>query len=1077
MKSIKRFIAYSLCAVSVIAALQAGELEDDFRDPPMATKPYVWWHWMGSNFSKEGITKDLEAMKAAGIAGATIFNLTSAVQESHRPIGNNPWPEQTYRSPAYWEALRHAAKEADRLGLDLGLHNTVGYSTTGGPWIDEPRNMQQIVWTSVEVDGGTKIETKLERPAPVVYKGWGSSGRTHEFFQDIAVLAVPAEGTIEKDQIIDLTEKFRDGQLTWDAPAGKWRIFRLAHAPTGANPHPVPDELIGIALEADKMSLDVTKYHWDQVIDPLKEHLGPLLGKSFRHFLIDSYEAGNQNWTPDFRKEFEKRKGYDPLPWLMTKTPETKEPRKEIFDRIVGSEDMTRRFWWDFRDVVADLYYTNGWKPAAEKIHSVGCLLDFEPYHGPFDMVEATTVSDIPMGEFWTFGKGGINPAIVAAARAAGRPVVAAEAFTGRPEVSKWTETPAFLKPSADGTFASGVNRMVLHHWVHQPFDDKYQPGFGMGWWGTHFSRFQTWFEPGKAFFKYLARIQAVLQRGEAPADFVSVGAPQGGDVIPWRTFREGLEVKEGAVVLPSGRTYPFLSVPHDGALSPDDVRRIAALLEKGATVVASKPDRAPGLKDYPKADDEVRKLASEIWGDDADGDREVGKGRLRRDLGATIEELGITPAFGVSGNTKGDVRITHRRDEEADIFFVANAALNAQAFTASFRVEGRRPEIWDPETGEMTFAPVWRAVGGRTEVDLRMETDKSLFVVFRKSELPRDHVVKVTEQKAPSPVTPLKILSATFGPESGSVDVTEKIRKLAEGKSILDVEVKDESMMPVVAGQKIPDGVKSLRVEYESDGENQSTTVVAGRQRLRIGTPGRLPDYSLEGLEDGGLRVSAGAETVLEVEFASGKKVPVELTPPKAQAVKGPWSVDLASPVQEAKTLTLPGLVSLSKNEEPDVRYFSGTATYRTEFDLPDPGKSPVVLDLGDVRDLVRVRVNGKDLGVLWHPPFRVEIGSALRPGKNKIELAVTNTWHNRLVGDEQHPADFEWGEDRGVDKGRAMKAFPDWFVKNQDRPEKGRKGFVTWFYHRADTPLLPSGLLGPVALQTQASRTISPP
>jgi hypothetical protein len=108
-------------------------LEELFQNPPEQARPFVWWHWMGSNFSKEGITKDLEAMKESGIGGATIFNLASAVQESHYPTLNNPWPEQTYRSPAYWEAMKHAAAEADRLGLEIGLHNTVGYSTTGGP--------------------------------------------------------------------------------------------------------------------------------------------------------------------------------------------------------------------------------------------------------------------------------------------------------------------------------------------------------------------------------------------------------------------------------------------------------------------------------------------------------------------------------------------------------------------------------------------------------------------------------------------------------------------------------------------------------------------------------------------------------------------------------------------------------------------------------------------------------------------------------------------------------------------------------------------------------------------------------
>jgi len=86
------------------------------------------------------------------------------------------------------------------------------------------------------------------------------------------------------------------------------------------------------------------------------------------------------------------------------------------------------------------------------------------------------------------------------------------------------------------------------------PFDDRYKPGMGMGWWGMHFGRNQTWFEPGKAFFQYLGRCQALLQRGEAPADFVSVGSPQGdGDVIPQSSLKD-VRVVNGKILLPSGR-------------------------------------------------------------------------------------------------------------------------------------------------------------------------------------------------------------------------------------------------------------------------------------------------------------------------------------------------------------------------------------------------------------------------------------------------------------------------------------------------------------------------------------------
>ena len=165
------FVLLSIPAAAQTLSKSADNLESRFLNPPTSVKPYVWWHWMGSNFSKEGITKDLEAMKAEGIGGATIFNLSSAVQESHYPTLNNPWPEQTYRSPAYWEAMKHAASEADRLGLEIGLHNTVGYSTTGGPWIDEEQSMQRLVWSDTLVSGGAELILKLKAPTLVADEG------------------------------------------------------------------------------------------------------------------------------------------------------------------------------------------------------------------------------------------------------------------------------------------------------------------------------------------------------------------------------------------------------------------------------------------------------------------------------------------------------------------------------------------------------------------------------------------------------------------------------------------------------------------------------------------------------------------------------------------------------------------------------------------------------------------------------------------------------------------------------------------------------------------------------------------
>ena len=745
-------LAYGTLACQIALAAPQPSLEESFREPPVSARPYVWWHWMGPNFSKSGITKDLEAMKAAGIGGATIFNLTSAVQESQAPTANNPWPDQTYRSPKYWEALKHAAAEADRLGLEIGLHNTVGYSTTGGPWIDEPRSMQRVLWNEITVTGGGRVSVDLPPPAIPVRRGWGGVVRTLSAFRDIAVIAVPDKAEpVAPSEVIDLTKALSaDGKLTWNAPAGKWKVYRYVHASTGFSPHPLPDDLIdNKTLEADKMSLEQTRFHWQSVIGPIQQHLGPLVGKSFRHFLIDSYEAGLQNWTPGFREEFIRSRGYDPVPWLATlgNTLRGKTNSKVAVSplRIIGNADQTARFEWDYREMIAEMFLENGWKPAAKMIHAAGCEFQWEPYSGPFNTIAGTPVADLPMGEFWTGRSNGISPVIRAAGRAAGRMVIGAEAFTGAPGISRWTETPAFLKPFGDGAYLSGVNRLILHHWVHQPYDDRYKPGMGMGWWGTHFGRNQTWAEPGKAYFAYLGRCQALLQRGEEVADYLTLDAATGGDAISPKAFLTDASVDNGRIVLPSGRRYAFLELPKQDAMLPEVLTKVRELVNQGATVAGPvKPTRSPSLRDFPACDETVQRLANELWGD-AKGNptaRRIGKGRfLTCEAAAACKELGIEPG---ATHAIPSVRWVHRHDGDAEIFFLANTSQQPCSGVVSFRVDGKVPEFWNAEDGTRVEAGVWQAAGSRTAVPVELGAEKSIFVVFRKPAGTLDPVAKI---------------------------------------------------------------------------------------------------------------------------------------------------------------------------------------------------------------------------------------------------------------------------------------------------------------------------------------------
>jgi len=183
---------------------------------------------------------------------------------------------------------------------------------------------------------------------------------------------------------------------------------------------------------------------------------------------------------------------------------------------------------------------------------------------------------------------------------------------------------------------------------------------------------------------------------------------------------------------------------------------------------------------------------------------------------------------------------------------------------------------------------------------------------------------------------------------------------------------------------------------------------------------------------------------------------------------------VSFTSPVGGQPPISLPALESLHKHPDASVKYFSGTATYRTLLQIPAewPAGRRATLDLGAVHDLAQVTVNGRDCGVVWHPPFVVDVGAALKSGANEVAVVVANTWHNRLVGDEQEAPDFAWGQDRGPKVGRALLEYPEWFVKELPRPSQGRKCFVVWYCHRPDTPLVPAGLIGPVRLTAWRSQ-----
>ena len=208
----------------------SAQLREDFAAPPDVRKAVCVLALDGGGLSKTGITKDLEAMKEAGIGGAQIFNLGSE-------IGNGPWPEQTYRGKAYWDAMRHTLPRQNDWAWRSGLLGTPGYSTTGGPWIDLERGMKRVVWSITEVEGGKELSVTL----PAIEGG--ALGTI------LRCLPFPARTSLSVGDVVDVSGKMdAAGKLNWNAPAGKWRIYRFGYAPTGKAPHPIPEDLVGHTL-------------------------------------------------------------------------------------------------------------------------------------------------------------------------------------------------------------------------------------------------------------------------------------------------------------------------------------------------------------------------------------------------------------------------------------------------------------------------------------------------------------------------------------------------------------------------------------------------------------------------------------------------------------------------------------------------------------------------------------------------------------------------------------------------------------------------------------------------------------
>ncbi|MCP4452266.1 MAG: hypothetical protein GY809_12455, partial [Planctomycetes bacterium] len=847
--------------------------------------------------------------------------------------------------------------EAKRLDLDLGLITSSGWNA-GGPWVPPALASKNLFYSSVVVTGGMKVKQTLAFPKVPRRCPKGADGLP-QWYEDVAVLAWPdSQDKVIADlsDVINLTDRLAHGELTWQAPAGKWQVLRYVCTNNG-------QQLIAASPNSkgpfiDFLDPEATRFHFEYIIDKLGLKKGGDPDCPLKTLEVDSMELHEGiQWTPRFPDWFTKYHGYHPVVWLPALSGWT------VKDKVTST-----RFEYDYTKTVSDLlifsHYTTGSEVCAEyDLELAGEAGGPGPPiwdSCPVDALKALGNVDIPRGEFWIQSPRDIFliKEIASASHIYGKPYVDAESWT---TWRRWKDSPFVRKQLVDRAFCEGLNRITYHGYSHSPKEIVY-PGRTYHA-GVDMNPQVVWWSKARPFMDYLARCCHLLQQGLFVADVAyyygdkapnfwppsamvpekpaleGLGAGYDYDVVNTDVILNRMSVKNGRIVLPDGMSYRVLVLPDQQDMPLEVLQKLEKLVSRGATIIGPKPVTVPGLRDHVSRSMRLRKLANKMWGTCN------GSTVTQNTYGRGAVVWGLTPSQWLAGESiEPDLACSpesavldyiHRQTKDLDIYFVRNTSLSEIKADCRFRVQGRMPQLWDPTDGTIKPAFFFRENGNWTSVKLNLAPGASVFVVFGKKAL------------------------ATMA----DTDVFQCF-------------------------------------------ENGHHTLVGAKGQEREVKVDSLPD-----------------------------SMPVE----------GPWTVAFDPKWGAPAKVKLDKLVSWSDHENEGVKYYSGSGFYSKTLEVPGDWLASgrrVHLDLGDVRDVAEVFVNGQSAGILWKAPFRADMTSLVRPGPNEVKIEVMNQWINRLIGDESLPAEqrFTRTNITSFDSSRA------------------KPGTVTL--------IQPAGLLGPVRL-----------
>ncbi len=1091
------------------ATAKSDPLHSSFVSPPNAAKPRVWWHWMNGNITQDGIRKDLEWMHRTGIGGFQNFDASLMTPQIVSA-------RLTYMTPAWQDAFRFTTRLADSLELEMAIAGSPGWSESGGPWVKPGDGMKKLVWTEVRVKGGPvnitlPVQDGVTGPFQNIPKqaGFGETvdpSKLKPFYRDVAVIAF---------RLPETDKSLHDLQVVVTASGGNFTVSQLTDGDVGKAFMLPPDTAKGFAwirfafpqpqtIKAITMVGGGNPGMFGQGTDPsdsrsLEASDDGVNYRFIAHILTGAVLQQTMAVPATTAKYFRVTVKNPPpkinaLALMVGMDPGKPDPHPgtEISEIVLHTADRVQMFEEKAAFApVGDLY-----KKATMPTSDVVATDDVVDLTGKMN-ADGRLQWTAPSGE-WKLVRFGYTLLGID-----NHP--ASPEATG-PEVDKldpdaikryFTNYLDQYQRATGGLMGSkgGLQFMVTDSWeagaqnwtANLPAEFRKRRGYSLIPWMPALTGHVV--KSAEASEQFLFDFRRTLS--DMVAEYHYDGLTR---ILAERGMKryteshengraliaDGMEVKRTAAVPMSAlwTPNPFIN-QNDQTYHTMDIRESASVAHiYGQNIVAAESLTALGIP-------------SGAWGFSPSklkpsADLELAHGLNRYVIHTSVHQpvddkipgLGLGP-FGQWFN-RHDTWAPQAK-AWADYLSRSSHLLQQGKFVADIvyyygednnitSLFGKKPPLV-PDGYNYDFI--------NSDALINLLSAKDGMLVTPSGMRYRVLVLDCNASKMSLPV--LRKISALVKAGAAVTGVkpvsTPSLSDDQDAFNRLVQEIWGSSRARVFTGKPLGDIMTALdtRPDFEYDKTNKDTKLLYVHRTLpdreiywvnnrnnrkeivtaSFRVTGKVPElwhaenaskeavsYSIE---NGATKVTLTLQphdAVFVVFREKAAKTSVQLPVPVEASVAsmdGDWTVHFQEQRGAPATVTLHQLESWTKSSDAVIKYFSGTATYAKTITASKDwfeNNARLVLDLGDVRELAEVIVNGKSLGITWKAPFQVDLAGSLRPGENKLEIRVTNLWVNRLIGDMQ--------------------------------PGASKITYTTMPFYQANSPLLPSGLLGPVRILT---------